>query len=53
MLFLELREKHLADDATFFVNGAPRLQAACYRHGGRLQHEEYRNRNAVERVFGQ
>jgi transposase-like protein len=32
MFRTELREKHLVDDATFLVDGAPWLQAACHRH---------------------
>jgi len=38
MFLDELREKHQVDDATFLVNGAPWLQAACHRHGLRFQH---------------
>jgi transposase-like protein len=51
MFLSELREKHLVDDATFLVDGAPWLQAACHRHGLRFQHVTHGNRNAVERVF--
>jgi len=51
MFLAELREKHLVDDATFLVDGAPWLQAACHRHGLRFQHVTHGNRNAVERVF--
>jgi transposase-like protein len=35
----ELREEHLVDDATFPVNGAPYLQAACHRHSLRTRHQ--------------
>jgi transposase-like protein len=51
MFLSELREKHLVDDATFLVDGAPWLQAACHRLGLRFQHVTHGNRNAVERVF--
>jgi transposase-like protein len=51
MFLAELREKHLVDDAIFLVDGAPWLQAACYRHSLRFQHVTHGNRNAVERVF--
>jgi transposase-like protein len=51
MFLAELREKHLVDDATFLVDGAPWLQAACHRHGLRFQHVTHGNRNAVERIF--
>ena len=51
MFLSELREKHLVDDATVLVDGAPWLQAACHRHGLRFQHVTHGNRNAIERVF--
>jgi len=51
MFLSELREKHLVDDATFLVDGAPWLQAACHRLGLRFQHVTHGNWNAVERVF--
>jgi putative transposase len=51
MFLSELREKHLVDDATFLVDGAPWLQAACHRLGLRFQHVTHGDRNAVERVF--
>jgi len=51
MFLSELHEKHLVDDATFLVDGAPWLQAACHRFGLRFQHITHGNRNAVERVF--
>ncbi|WP_423750602.1 IS6 family transposase [Salinirarus marinus] len=51
MFLSELREKHQIDDATFLVDGAPWLQAACHRHGLRFQHITHGNRKAVERVF--
>jgi putative transposase len=51
MFLSELREKHQVDDATFLVDGAPWLQAACHRLGLRFQHVTHGNRNAVERVF--
>jgi transposase-like protein len=51
MFLAELREKHLVDDATVLVDGAPWLQAACHRHGFRFQHAIHGNRNAVERVL--
>jgi len=51
MFLSELREKHLVDDATVLVDGAPWLQAACHRNGFRFQHGTHGNRNAVECVF--
>ncbi len=51
MFLSELREKHLVDDATFLVDGAPWLQAACHQLGLRFQHVTHGNRNAAERVF--
>jgi transposase-like protein len=51
MFLVELREKHLVDDALFLVDSAPWLQAALDRHGLRFQYERHGNRNSVERVF--
>ena len=51
MFLADLREKHLVEDATFLVDGAPWLKAACHHLGLRFQHITHGNRNAVERVF--
>jgi transposase-like protein len=51
MFLVELREKHLVDDALFLVDSAPWLQAALDRHGLRSQSERHGDRNSVERVF--
>lgn len=51
MFLAELREKHLVEDTLFLVDGAPWLQAACFHHGLRFQHETYGNRNSGERMF--
>lgn len=44
-------KKRRIDDAPFLVDKAPRLQAACHRHGLRFRYETHGNRNSVERVF--
>lgn len=51
MFLAELREKHLVDDALFFVDSAPWLQVALHRHNFRFRYEKHGNRNSVERVF--
>ena len=51
-LFLhELQEKHDIDDAEFFVDGAPWLQAGLFELGMHFRHETHGDRNPVERVF--
>ena len=47
----ELREKHSIDDAEFFVDGAPWLQAGLFELGMHFRHETHGDRNPVERVF--
>jgi len=39
MFLAELREKHLVDDALFFVDSAPWLQVALHRHNFRFRYE--------------
>ena len=51
MFLVELREKHLVDDALFLVDGAPWLKAACHHQNLQFQHDTHGNRNSVERVF--
>ena len=51
-LFLrELQDKHEIDDAEFFVDGAPWLQAGLFELGMHFRHETHGDRNPVERVF--
>jgi transposase-like protein len=51
MFHVEIREKHLVDNALFLVDSAPWLKAALDRHGLRFQYEHHGNRNSAERVF--
>lgn len=48
---MELRKKHLVNDAVFLVDSASWLQPALTHHGLRFQHETHWNRNSVECVF--
>lgn len=51
-LFLkELKEKHAIEEAEFFVDGAPWLQAGLFELGMHFRHETHGNRNPVERAF--
>ena len=47
----ELRERHSNEDAEFFVDGAPWLQAGLFELGMHFRHETHGDRNLVERVF--
>jgi len=49
----ELRQKRLFDDAIFFIDSVPWLQAARHHHLLRFQHVTNGNRRAVERTFKQ
>lgn len=51
MFLAEPRETHLTDDATFPVDGAPRLQAALHRRGRSISADTHGNRNSVGRAF--
>jgi transposase-like protein len=51
MFLRELREKHSVEDAEFFVDGAPWLQAGLFELGMHFRHETFGERNPVERVF--
>ena len=51
-LFLrELQGKHDIDDAEFFVDGAPWLQAGLFELGMHFRHEIHGDRNPVKRDF--
>ncbi|MFB6198666.1 MAG: IS6 family transposase, partial [Halobacteriaceae archaeon] len=51
MFLRELQEKHSINDAEFFVDGAPWLQAGLFELGMHFRHETHGDRNPVERVF--
>lgn len=51
MFLRELAEKHDVEDAEFFVDGAPWLQAGLFELGMHFRHETHGERNPVERVF--
>lgn len=51
MLVTTALGKHLIDDALFFVDSAPWLQAALYGRRLRFQHITRGNWNTVERMF--
>lgn len=51
MFLRELRDKHDVEDAEFFVDGAPWLQAGLFELGMHFRHETHGERNPVERVF--
>lgn len=51
-LFLkELKEKHDVDEAEFFVDGAPWLQARLFEFGMHCRNETQGDRYPVERAF--
>lgn len=47
----QLEAKQDVEDATFLVDGAPRLRSALFRHGLAFRHETDGDHNSVERVF--
>lgn len=51
MFLRELSAKHDVEDAEFFVDGAPWLQAGLFELGMHFRHETHGERNPVERVF--
>lgn len=51
MFLQELSNKHSVEDAEFFVDGAPWLQAGLFELGMHFRHETHGDRNPVERVF--
>lgn len=51
MFLRELPEKHSVEDAEFFVDGGPWLQAGLFELGMYFRHETFGERNPVERIF--